>query len=62
MNASDRQYLSRFELDPAMEDRWDDLYEFEFYASKDEEMDPFNDESIPDADDTIPDDEILSKN
>jgi hypothetical protein len=54
MNASDRQYLSKFELDPAMEDRWEDLYEFDFYSSEDEEMDPFDDESIPD-------DEIPSK-
>ena len=58
MNASDRQYLSRFELDPAMEDRWEDLYEIDFYSSKDEEADPFDDENIPEADDTIPDDEI----
>jgi hypothetical protein len=60
MNSSDRQYLSRFALDPVMEYRWEDLYEFDFYCLEDEEIDPINDENILDAEDTNPDDEILS--
>ena len=59
MNASDRQYLSRFALDPAMEFKWEDLYDFDFYCREDEEVGPLNDESIPDAEDPIPDDDIL---
>ena len=62
MNASDRQYLSRFALDPVMEYRWEDLYGFDFYYSTDDEMNPFDDESIPDTEDTIPEDDFLFKN
>lgn len=62
MNDSDRRYLSRFVLDPTMEYRWEDLYEFDFCYSEDDELDPFDDESNMDADDPIPDDKNLFRN
>ena len=61
MNASDRQYLARFALDPAMEYRWEDLYGFDFPYSYYDEMDPFDDENILDAKDTIPENDFLFK-
>ncbi|MGD8880491.1 MAG: hypothetical protein PVI82_01290 [Desulfobacterales bacterium] len=62
MNDSDRRYLSRFALDPTMEYRWKDLYGFDFSCPYDDEMDPFNDRNILDAEDTIPEDDFLFKN
>ena len=61
MNSSDRQYLSRFALDPVMEYRWEDLYEFDFYCLEDEEVDSFDDENVLDDEEPNPEDEILSK-
>jgi hypothetical protein len=58
VNASDRRYLSRFELDPVLEYRWEDLYELDFYDPEDEEIDPFDDENDMDVDDPIPDADI----
>lgn len=62
MNASDRRYLSKFALDPAIEYRWEDLYELDFYDPEAEEMDPIDDENDMDADDPIPDADIHFKN
>jgi hypothetical protein len=61
MNDSDRRYLSRFALDPTMEYRWEDLYGFDFSCPYDE-MDPFDDENILNAEDTIPKDDFLFEN
>jgi len=60
MNASDRQYLARFALDPAMEYKWEDLYGFDFSCPY-EEMDPYEDENILDTEDTIPGNGFLFK-
>jgi len=57
MNASDRHYLSRFALDPAMEFKWEDLYDLDLYCPEDEEMDPFDAENNMGAEDPIPDDD-----
>lgn len=62
MNASDRQYLSRFALDPAIEYDGEDLDGFDFSYSSDAELDPFDDENIQDAEDTIPEDDFLFEN
>ena len=61
---SDRQYLSRFELDPDIEFRWEDLYGFDvsYEFTYDDEMDTFDDVNIRDAEDTIPRDDFLFKN
>ena len=56
MNASDREYLSRFSLDPAIENTFEDLYGSYF---SDDEIDPFDDETISDAEDSIPEDDFL---
>ena len=61
MNDSDRRYLARFALDPTMEYRWEDLYAFDFPCPYDDEMDPFDDENILDAKDTIPENDFLFK-
>jgi len=57
MYESDREYLSRFSLDPEFED----LYGFDF-SYEDEEMNPLGDENLSDADDSIPEDDFLSEN
>ena len=56
MNNSDREYLSRFSLDPAIEYSFEDLYGSCF---SDDEIDPFDDETISDAEDSIPEDDFL---
>ena len=56
MNDSDREYLSRFSLDPAIEYSFEDLYASYF---SDDELDPFDDETISDAEDSIPEDDFL---
>jgi len=60
MYDSDRQYLSRFTLDPATESSFEDLCGSDFFY--DDEPDPFDDEDIPDSDDLILDDDILFEN
>ena len=60
MNASDRQYLSRFALDPELEFKWEDLYDLDLYGSEDEEAHVFGDENILGPEDTNPDDDMLS--
>lgn len=60
MNASDRQYLSRFEVDPELDYQWEDLYESDFHCSPDDETDLFDRENILDPEDPDPDEEILS--
>jgi hypothetical protein len=61
MMDSDRQYLSRFELDPDIEFRWEDLYGFDvsYEFTYDDEMDTIDDENMLDAEDTIPEDDFL---
>ena len=60
MYDSDRQYLSRFTLDPATESSFEDLYGSDF--SYDDEINPFDNENIPDSEDLIPDDDFLFEN
>jgi len=60
MDDSDKKYLSRFALDPAIEYGCEDQYGFDF--SYDDEMDPFDDENILDAEDAIPEDDFLFEN
>jgi hypothetical protein len=60
MYDSDRKYLSRFSLDPAIEYGCEDLSGSDF--SYDDEMDPFDDENILDAQDSIPEDDFLFEN
>jgi hypothetical protein len=56
MNDSDREYLSRFSLDPSIENTFEDLYGSYF---SDDEIDPFDDETISDVEDSIPEDDFL---
>ena len=60
MYDSDRQYLSRFTLDPATESSFEDLYGSDF--SYDDEINPFDNENIPDSEDLIPEDDFLFEN
>jgi hypothetical protein len=60
MYDSDRQYLSRFTLDPATESSFEDLYGSDF--SYDDEINPFDTENIPDSEDLILDDDFLFEN
>jgi len=60
MYDSDRQYLSRFTLDPATESSFEDLYGSDF--SYDDEINPFDNENIPDSEDLILDDDFLFEN
>jgi hypothetical protein len=60
MNDSDRKYLSRFSLDPVIEYSFEDLYGSDF--SYDEEINPFDDENVPDSEDLILDDDFLFEN
>lgn len=48
---SDRQYLSRFELDPEIEFRWEDLYRVDIFDEfvYDDEMVTLDDEKILDV-------------
>ena len=60
MYDSDREYLSRFTLDPALESSFEDLYGSDF--SYDDEINPFDIENIPDSEDLILDDDFLFEN
>ena len=60
MYDSDRQYLARFTLDPAIESSFEDLYGSDF--SYDDEINPFENENIPDSEDLILDDDFLFEN
>ena len=60
MYDSDREYLSRFALNPEIEYSWEDPFGSDF--SYDDEMDPFDDESIPDAKYLILGDDFLFEN
>ena len=64
MNDSDKEFLSRFSLDPALESSFEDLYGFDvsYEFTYDDEMDTFDDVNIRDAEDTIPRDDFLFKN
>ena len=59
MNESDKEFLSRFALDPEIECGLENLYES--YLS-DDEIYPFDDENIPDSNDLIPEDDFLFEN
>jgi hypothetical protein len=58
MNASDRDYFSRYSLDSATGSQ-DDLYAFEF--SYDNQTDPFDDGNLLDAEDIILEDDFLNE-
>ena len=60
MNESDREFLSRFSLDPVIEYSFEDLYGS--YFSDDDEIDPFDDKKISDSKDLIPEDDFLFEN
>jgi len=60
MYDSDREYLSRFTLDPALESSFEDLYGS--HLSYDDEIDPFDDENISDSEDLILEDDFLFEN
>ena len=60
MNESDREFLSRFSLDPVIESSFEDLYGSDF--SYDDEINPFDDEKIPDSDNLILEDDFLFEN
>ena len=63
MNDSDRQYLSRFELDPDIEYQWEDIYGSDIpYKFNDDEMDLFDVENKPNAKDSILEDDFLFEN
>jgi hypothetical protein len=63
MYESDRQYLSRFSLDPEIEFRWEDLYRFDVFHefAYDDEMDTLDDEKILDVAYPIPENSFLSE-
>jgi uncharacterized damage-inducible protein DinB len=60
MYDSDREYLSRFTLDPALEPSFEDLYGSDF--SYLDEIDQFDDENISDSEDLILEDDFLFEN
>jgi hypothetical protein len=60
MNASDRQYLARFALDPATEYDLEDLFGSDL--SYDGEMDLFDVQNKLNAKDSILEDDILFEN
>ena len=60
MNYSDKEFLSRFSLDPAIEYSFEDLYGRDF--SYEEEINPFDDENISDSEDLILEDGFLFDN
>ena len=60
MNESDREFFSRFSLDPAIESSFEDLYGSDF--SHDDEINSFDDENIPDSDDLMLEDDFLFEN
>ena len=57
MYESDREYLSRFSLDPETEYSFEELYGFDF--SNEEEMSPLGDENISSTEDSIPEDDLF---
>ena len=59
MYDSDREYLSRFSLDPETEYSLEDLYGADF--SCEEQINPSDDENIPNSDDLILEDDFLSE-
>jgi hypothetical protein len=59
MYESDSQYFSRFELDPPLDNDWEDPYGFDF---SDDEVDPFDDEKILDDEDLNLEDDFLFEN
>jgi hypothetical protein len=60
MYDSDREYLSRFTLDPALEPSFEDLYGSD--CSYPDEIDQFDDENISDSEDLILEDDFLFEN
>ena len=60
MYDSDREYLSRFALDPETEYGFEDLYGSDF--SYEEPMNPSDDENSEDSEDLILEDDFLFEN
>ena len=60
MNESDREYLSRFSLDPETECSFEDLYGSDF--SYEREMNPYDDENTVESEDLILEDDFLFEN
>ena len=60
MYDSDREYLSRFTLDPALESSFEDLYGSDFSCP--DEIAQFDDETISDSEDLILEDDFLFEN
>jgi hypothetical protein len=58
MNDSDKEFLSRFSLDPALESSFEDLYG-SYFSYYDDEINPLDDENMPDSDDSIQEDDFL---
>ncbi len=59
MNVSDREYFSRFAMDPALENGHDDLYGFEF--SFDSQADSLDNENLIESE-VMLDDDFLFEN
>jgi len=64
MYDSDREYLSRFALDPSIEYGGEDLFVFDFSddLSRDDEIESFDDENILDTEDDPPEDDFPFEN
>jgi hypothetical protein len=60
MYDSDRQYLSRFTLDPALEPSFEDQYGPDFFNA--DEIDPFDDENILESENLSLEDDFLFEN
>ena len=60
MYDSDREYLSRFTLDPALESSFEDQYGPDFFNA--DEIDPFDDENILDSENLSLKDDFLFEN
>ena len=60
MYDSDREYLSRFTLDPALEPSFEDQYGPDFFNA--DEIDPFDDENILDSENLSLKDDFLFEN
>ena len=60
MYDSDREYLSRFTLDPALEPSFEDLYGFDFFNA--DETDSLDDENISDSENLSLEDDFLFEN
>lgn len=61
MNDSDREFLSRFTVDPPIESGFEDLYG-SYFSDDDDEMNPLDDENLPDSDDLNLEDDFLFEN